>query len=167
MVKSKSGYALLLAIIAINILAILSLKAKVLWDTEIMRDLEEELVFRARQYVNAIEMYRKKNANMYPKNLEVLFEKKFLRKLYKDPISETGKWNLVMQTLTPGKKVLLVVPETLLPQFINNARLVGVSSTSNEDSFRIYRGKTKYIEWAFYLGENVNKEMPELKFINQ
>ena len=157
----------MIAIFAINVLAILSLKARAIWETEIQRDFEEELIFRGRQYVRAIEWYRKKNANLSPKNLKVLYEKKFLRKLYMDPMSENGEWNFVMQSLSPGKKILMIVPENMVPQFINSARIVGVSSTSNEDGFKEYRKKKKYSEWAFYVGENVDKEMPELKFINQ
>ena len=84
-----------------------------------------------------------------------------------DPMSENGEWNFVMQSLSPGKKILMIVPENMVPQFINSARIVGVSSTSNEDGFKEYRKKKKYSEWAFYVGENVDKEMPELKFINQ
>lgn len=165
--SNSKGLALLAAIIAINIFVIFMLVARTLWETEINRDLEEELIFRAGQYVNAIEMYRKKNNNLSPKNFKVLIEKKFLRKLYKDPVSETGEWDLVMQSTSRPDKSLLIIPKDFVPKYINIARIIGVISTSNEESFREYRKKKRYNEWAFYVGENKNKEMPELKFINK
>src|SRR5262249_17460090 len=47
----------------------------------------EELVFRGLQYVHAIGMYQRKFANAYPPNVDLLVEQRFLRKKYKDPIT--------------------------------------------------------------------------------
>ena len=163
----NNGYALLMAIIALNVLTILLLAARTMWETEIRRDLEEELIFRARQYVQAIEMYKKKNNNLDPKDFKILVEKKFLRKLYQDPLSETGKWDVVMQPKFGGNKTLMVMPEQLVPQYLYQARIVGVISTCPEESFKVYRKKTKYNEWAFYVGEDEQKDMPQLKFVSQ
>lgn len=165
----KAGYALLTAILAINLFAILALKARTTWETILQRDLEEELIFRARQYVIAIELYMKKNPNVAPKNLDILFEKHFLRKRYLDPMTEDGKWNLVMQggATTGKKKALLIVPEDQVEEYITKARIIGVCSMSCMEGFKIYRKKKKYCEWAIYIGEDPTKEMPELKFVNQ
>lgn len=164
----KKGYALLTAIAAINIFAILTLTAHSMWETEIQLDLEDELLFRARQYKIAIELYLKKNINVYPRNLEDLYEKKFLRKLFKDPMSESGEgeWNLVMRGGTGAAKGLLIVPLELLDQYLNKARIIGVCSTSNEEGIRVYRGKKRYSEWAVYVGEKIEKDMPELNFVD-
>jgi type II secretory pathway pseudopilin PulG len=171
----ERGYSLLIAIIAVHLVAILLLMGRSMWETTIQRDLEEELIFRGRQYVTAIDLYRKKNNNLYPTNLEILFEKKFIRKLFKDPMSESGKWNLVLQPGTAGRRTLLIVPEELAAAYFSPtrkvgrqpARLIGVSSSSCEEGFRVYRNKKKYCEWAFYIGEKPDKEMPPLKFISQ
>ncbi|MCP5049947.1 MAG: hypothetical protein GY940_22460 [bacterium] len=162
---SNSGYALLAAIIAVNIFAIFIFKAKAMWETEIQRDLEQELIFRGRQYVTAIEAFKKKNANANLKTLEELHEKKFLRKLYTDPMTESGEWNLVMRDGRAGKKGLLVVPPEMIEQYITRATIIGVCSSSPGDGFYQYRKKKKYFEWAFYLGEKPDKEMPELKYV--
>lgn len=163
--QGKCGYVLLSAILAINIMAIMALAARSMWETEIQLDLEDELLFRAGQYRTAIEMYTKKNLNLYPQTLDVLFEKKFIRKLFKDPMSEDGKWNIVMKGGTGQDKGLLIVPEDMLPQYVTQARMIGVCSTSPEEGIREYRGKKRYSEWAVYVGEQVDKEMPELKFV--
>lgn len=159
------GYALLLAILAITILTILLLAARSLWETEIRRDLEEELIFRAGQYVDAIVKHIKKNNNQYPENLEILYEKNYIRKQYKDPMSDSGTWNVVMQPSTAGSKKLFVVAPAYVPKMRTQARIIGVSSTSRADSFQVYRGKKQYHEWAFYLGEKVEEDMPPLEFI--
>jgi hypothetical protein len=164
---SKTGYALLTAILAINIFTILLLKARFMWERELMRDLEEELLFRARQYVMAIEFYRKKNPNMFPQSLDILFEKKFLRKRYLDPMTESGEWNVLMRpgTTGAGATKLLVVPESMLDEYISQAMIVGVASASCEEGYRVYRKQKKYCKWAVYLGDEADKEMPELKFV--
>lgn len=163
----RKGYALLLAIAAVNVFAIMALMARSMWETEIQRDLEEELLFRARQYKTAIELYVKKNNNLYPLNFNDLYEKNFLRKLYKDPMNEEAKWNIVMIGALDGRGDLLIVPEDMLAQYINTSRIVGVCSTVEKEGFKVYRGKKKYSEWAVYVGEQPDKEMPKLKFVGK
>jgi type II secretory pathway pseudopilin PulG len=164
----NKGYALLTAILAVAIFAVMMMKARTLWETELLRDLEQELIFRGNQYVTAIELFRKKNINQFPQSLEELYEKNFLRRPFKDPMTKEGKWNVVMQSGTAGKKLaLLVVPEDMVAAYISRAGIIGVCSTSCEEGFRVYRKKKKYCEWAFYLGQQVDKEMPELKYVAQ
>lgn len=165
--STKAGYALLTAIVAVNIFAILVVKARVMWERELQRDLEQELIFRARQYVTAINLYMKKNANVMPKNLDELLEKKFLRRRFPDPMTLEGNWNLVMRQGQGrgGKNVLLIVPEEMLDQYRGKAMLIGVCSTSPDEGYIEYRKKKKYNEWAIYVGEQPDKEMPELKYV--
>ncbi len=167
LLSNNSGYALLAAIFAINIFAILAFKAANMWETALQRDLEQELLFRARQYVVAIDQYKKKNANVKPKSLDELFEKKFLRKRYKDPMTGEETWNIVMREGRAGKKGLLIVPEEMLAEYSGKAVMVGVCSTSHEEGFLEYRKKKKYFEWAVYLGEKIEKDMPELKYVGE
>lgn len=164
--SKEKGYSLLVAIFAVTIFSILILTARAHWETEIRRDLEAELIFRGRQYVIAIEKYVKKNNNLFPPNLDVLFEKKFIRKLYPDPMSESGIWNIVMQSSRAGSKKLLIVPEEFVSKMLAQARIIGVSSTSTAESYQEYRKKRQYHEWAFYLGEKPEDEMPKLEFVN-
>jgi hypothetical protein len=163
----NKGYAILTAVLAVSIFSIMILKARNMWETEIQRDLEQELIFRARQYVTAIEIFRKKNPNMSPKSLDELYEKKCIRKRFLDPMTVDGKWNLVMRSGVPGKdkNALMIVPEDMLPEYVRKAILIGVCSSSCEEGFMVYRKKKKYCEWAIYLGEKLDKEMPELNFV--
>jgi hypothetical protein len=51
------------------------------------RERESELVFRGEQYARAIMLFQRKYAGTFPPNIDVLVNEHFLRKKYKDPIS--------------------------------------------------------------------------------
>lgn len=168
--SSSRGYMLLVAIIAVHIFAILLLVARSLWETEVQRDLEEELIFRGRQYVTAIELYQKKNSGLPPKNLEILYEKNFLRRQFKDPMTESGDWCVLVSPGRAGDKTLIIVPPELSQNEnvinainIPTGKIVGVISSSCEEGFREYRKKKKYCDWAFFVGDGQEEEMPPLK----
>ena len=158
------GYVMLLLMIALAVMAVFMLMAVPLWQTEMQREAEEELIFRARQYVNAIGFYVTSHNGLYPQNFEILHLEKFLRQLYPDPVSPNGRWDMVFMDTSAGEAKYLVVPADLASAYFSRAVLVGVCSTSPETAFREYRGKKKYNEWAFYLGEKEDEKMPELQY---
>jgi len=65
-----------------------------MWSWVKQRENEEELIFRGREYVEAIARYHAR-FNSYPPDLETLHKQKFLRKLYKDPMTTSGKWKVL------------------------------------------------------------------------
>ena len=158
------GYVMIVLMVAVAVLAVLLLMAVPLWQTEAQREAEAELIFRGRQYVNAIGLYVKNHSNLFPQNLEILHLEKFLRQLYPDPVSADGRWDLVMRETSGGEAKYLIVPAHMVRAYFGRAVLVGVCSTSPETGFREYRGKKKYNEWAFYLGENENEKMPDMQY---
>ena len=160
----NGGYVMIVLMIAVTVLAVLLLMAVPLWQTEAQREAEAELIFRGRQYANAIGLYVKSHNNLFPQTFEILHLEKFLRQLYPDPVSADGRWDMVFKDATPGTAKYLIVPPHLAKAYFSRAVLVGVCSTSPETGFREYRGKKKYNEWAFYLGENENEKMPELQY---
>jgi type II secretory pathway pseudopilin PulG len=158
------GYVMIMLIFALAVMAVLMLMAVPLWQTEMQREAEEELFFRGRQYVNAIAFYVKSHNGLYPQNVEVLHLEKFLRQLYPDPLAADGRWDMVLMDTSAGEAKYLVVPADLAGAYVGRAVLVGVCSTSPETGFREYRGKKKYNEWAFYLGDKEDEKMPELQY---
>jgi type II secretory pathway pseudopilin PulG len=74
-------------LIAMSIMAVMMTVAMPVWKHQIQREREEELVFRGMQYVHAIALFQRKYANAFPPNVDVLVEQRFLRKKYKDPIT--------------------------------------------------------------------------------
>jgi type II secretory pathway pseudopilin PulG len=87
----------------ITIALVLMAAAVPSWRYVMKDDREEELIFRGIQIAEAIQRYQKKNGNALPTSLEVLVKGKYLPRLYKDPMTKSGKWRLVHQpTTTPA-----------------------------------------------------------------
>ena len=74
-------------LVALAIMSIMMSVAMPVWRQAAQREKEEELVFRGQQYVHAIALFSRKSSNAFPPNVNVLVEQRFLRKKYKDPIT--------------------------------------------------------------------------------
>lgn len=74
-------------LIAMSIAAVMMTVAMPVWKHQIRREREEELIFRGQQYMHAIGLFQRKFPNAYPPNVDVLVEQRFLRKKFKDPIT--------------------------------------------------------------------------------
>jgi type II secretory pathway pseudopilin PulG len=167
---SEAGYSLVALIAGITIMFILMAAATPTWKYIMKNDREEELLFRGGEIADAIVRFQKKNGNAYPTSLDQLVKGRFLRRLYKDPMSLDGKWRLVHQGQAPipgtnpggagqsggaGKST----PPTTRPAStlgIGGTTLgpiLGVSSTSTEKSLRVFNGRTQYNEWIFAAGQ--------------
>ena len=104
----QSGHLLITLMVALMVLAILLGVAFQQWSIINRRDLEQELIFRGGQYVDAIIKYRTEHAGALPTDLEQLYQPgprglRYIRKLFKDPFDydEEG-WGLLY--LGPGGK---------------------------------------------------------------
>jgi type II secretory pathway pseudopilin PulG len=103
--KAESGAILIVFMVTLAVAAIALGAAAQAWSTTWRRDNEEELIFRANQYVDGIIAYRKEHGGQFPLTLEDLFKPgprrlRYIRRLYKDPIVPDGKWGLLY--LMPG-----------------------------------------------------------------
>jgi type II secretory pathway pseudopilin PulG len=75
-------------LISLSIMAIMLSVVMPVWKQLAQREKEAELVFRGQQYVHAIGLFqRKAGPGVYPPNVDVLVQQRFLRKKYKDPIT--------------------------------------------------------------------------------
>ncbi len=162
--------------IVIAVMGIGLLVAIPVLETELRREKEEELIFRGRQYVEAIRLYQQKKPGSYPSSLEELVKERCLRKLYRDPMAEDGKWHLLLlpESGQPAKQQekpagaaavdrLLVVSEESLKKF-RAPRIVGVVSSSQQKSIKIYMDEEYYHRWLFYYGQTPGKK-PELIYL--
>jgi len=168
----ERGYTILMLLVAASVLAVGILVAVPVLQTQIQRENEEELIFRGLQYVEAIRLYQTKNPGQFPRTLDELYKKRYLRRLFRDPMTKDGKWDvLVQQTrLAPGPSAaarsgmtrgvapqaggnmqLLAVPEAGISS-MPNAGIVGVVSTSEKTSIRTYNEETTYDKWLFFYG---------------
>ncbi len=164
------GYILIFLLIVIFIMTLGLLVAVPVLETQLKRENEEELIFRGQQYVEAIRLYQLKRPGSFPQSLEELTKEKCLRRLYPDPASKSGQWNLLLippVTASPGTgaqaggtdKLLVATPAGL--KKISRPQIVGVVSSSPEKSVRIYDGEEYYQKWLFYYGQTPGKK-PQL-----
>ena len=92
--RLQAGYTLAGVLVLIAILSIFMAMAVPMWDRIKQRENEEELIFRGTEYVEAIGRYHRK-FNSFPPDIKTLYEMKFLRHLYKDPMTESGEWKVL------------------------------------------------------------------------
>jgi len=162
--QADAGYAMAALIIGIAVMAVLMTAAMPVWRQLAQREKEEELVFRGEQYAHAIGMFQRRTANAYPPNLDVLVQQKFLRKRYKDPITNddfvplantqgaAGRGGQTGQAgqggaAQPGRGGAAAAQPGAVAAPAGG--IIGVTSKSTAESIRLYKGRSHYNEWAF------------------
>jgi len=167
----SSGYTLIILLFAVTVLIIGLLVAVPVWQTQIQREKEEELIFRGRQYVEAIRLFQLKKPGAFPKTMDELIEEKCIRRLYTDPMTKNGEWNIILTYQQASAKQqgslqqVLIVPSSMLAG-IDNSRIIGVVSASTLKSKKIYFKQESYDRWLFFFGQDPNK-MPEIIYYGQ
>lgn len=94
--NSAAGYNLVMLMVLLTILNIVLAASLPAWSSVIRREKEEELIFRGLQYAEAIRVFRNRFSRE-PIRLEELIEvePRTIRQLWKDPMTENGKWVLI------------------------------------------------------------------------
>lgn len=95
-------YIGVLVIVAVMMMALGA--ASQIWHSVMQREKEQELLFIGHQFRAAIGQYYAKSGGRYPPSLDALLELsdlgvkkvRFLRKLYKDPMTGESDWGLVV-----------------------------------------------------------------------
>lgn len=174
----ESGFSLVMVVAAITIMLILMGAAVPSWKYVMKNAREEELLFRGGQIAEAVERYQKKHGGVPPTSMDDLVKGKFLRKAWPDPMTRDGKWRLVRQGEIMNQRFRR---RGGLPGGLGGERglgdrvggvggrfgenvaggrgdrglggFVGVATTLDEESFRIFNGQTKYSEWLFVAGQ--------------
>jgi len=100
--QAERGYAMAALLVALSIMAIMMTVVMPVWKQTAQREKEEELIFRGKQYVHAIGLFQRKYANTPPPNLDVLVEQRFLRKKFKDPITNDDFVPIAVGQTAPG-----------------------------------------------------------------
>lgn len=170
--RSARGYALIMLMIVVFALTVGVLIALPIWQTQVRRENEQELIFRGKQYVEAVRLYQMKYPGTFPQSFEDLVEEKCIRRLYKDPMTKEGRWNVILQTSQVGEteegaapQKVMIVPENVLSA-IDLPVILGVVSSSTRKSFRIYNKQTSYDKWLFYYGQDPEK-LPQIVVYGQ
>jgi type II secretory pathway pseudopilin PulG len=174
----RPGYALIVLMMAVFVLSLGALIAVPVWQTELQREKEEELIFRGKQYAEAVRIFVQKNPGRFPASLKDLLDKKCIRRLYKDPFGPDGQWNVILAStgastgasmsgasggtsaaaggLGQAAQEVLVAPERVLPA-IKDPRILGVVSSSTSKSIKIYNDQESHDKWLFFFGQDPKK----------
>jgi type II secretory pathway pseudopilin PulG len=171
---NDAGYAMAALLVSIGVMLLMLTAAMPVWKQAATREKEAELVFRGEQYARAIGLFGRKYGGAFPPNLDVLIEQKFLRKKYKDPITNDEFQLLYQTTQRPGgprnppgsagnsggterqssgggTTVGAGGGVGAAPTGVTGAQgaVVGVTSKSKERSIKLYKGRGRYNEWQF------------------
>ena len=114
------------------------------WQTGVTREREQQLLYAGNQYRRAIERYYLSGLAQYPRALEDLLEdprkpnvQRYLRKLYRDPLTGKGEWGIVKAP---------------------DGGVMGVYSQSEDKPIKVagfplvnrdFEGAAKYSDWKF------------------
>ena len=162
--QSENGYAMAVLLVAISVMAVMLTVAMPVWKHMAQREKEAELVFRGQQYARAIGLFEQKYANTPPPTLDVLVQERFLRKKFKDPITDKDFVPIpaaAAAVSTPGStqgrggSLPATAPgatgfqsTSIGPGGVAGG-IMGVTSASKQQSIRIYNGASHYNEWRF------------------
>ncbi|MEW5902135.1 MAG: hypothetical protein AB1715_11790 [Acidobacteriota bacterium] len=188
----SSGYMLIMLIFVLTLMSLALMVAAPVWETQVQREKEEELIFRGKQFVEAVRLYQLKKPGRFPDSLEVLLEEKCLRRPFRDPMTAEGEWNIILrqdgvggalgiqQRVRPDGRMsqpasrgqqsfqvqkVLVAPLKALSS-IRNAQILGVVSSSTKRSIRIYNDQESYEKWLFFYGQDPQK-LPEIIYYGE
>jgi len=145
--RSNAGFTYLGILFAVTIMGIALAAAGSLWHVAQQREKERELLYIGNQYRQAIALYYERSpggGKQFPKTLEHLLQdnrhvttQRYLRKIYRDPITNSKTWGIVEG---PGNTIMGVYSlseDTPLKQ-------------GNFDPIdQIFTGKTHYSDWKF------------------
>ncbi len=151
-----NGYTYLGVLFLMALMALSLTGASTLWEIEQRREKERELVFIGRQYVAAIGSYYNAASGgdkLYPPNLEELLRdsrypnvKRHLRKPWRDPMTGTANWGLVMD---PQGRVMGV--HSLAMGIPIKQKGFGNLEAALAD-------KSSYRDWVFIYNESMGKK---------
>jgi len=88
----QRGYAMAALLMSVAVMAIVMSALLPTWRQQVQREKEAELAFRGEQYARAIYLFQRSNGGQYPPSLDVLVSGRYIRKKYKDPMTEDGEF---------------------------------------------------------------------------
>ena len=172
----QSGYAMAVLLISMTVMAIMMTVAMPTWKQMAQREKETELVFRGEQYARAMSLFQTKaGPGVLPPSIDLLVEQRFLRKKFKDPVTNedfvpilqvpgAGGAGAPGATAAAGQSggaaqgrggagaapgTAPGTPPGTTPGAAASGGIMGVTSKSKAVSIRIYKGRSHYNEWQF------------------
>lgn len=161
----EDGAAYLMLLLAVMVVGIGLSAVSEVWHTTLMREKEQELLFVGDQFRQAITQYNAQtpagNAQRFPAALDDLLKdprvpgtKRYLRKIFTDPITGEKKWGLVRGT---------------------SGGITGVFSLSNGQTIKKtnfslanknFEGLNSYADWVFMSTATQPSPLPPKKALH-
>lgn len=123
------------------------------------REKERELLFVGEQFRRAIALYYWRTpggAHQYPKSLEALLEDKrwpvtqrYLRKLYRDPVTNSAEWGIVE------------APEGGIMGVFSKSQAMPIKSANFPARYGKFEEARNYTDWKFVFTPEVPKGQPQ------
>lgn len=166
-------------LVALSVAAVLMTAVMPVWKQMARREKEAELIFRGEQYARAIGLFQKRaGPGVLPPSVEALVEGRYLRKKFKDPITN-DEFDMLSPVQaaggaggpsvpgspgagTPGSAGTTAGRGAGQPSGAGSVvgaapttgrgavgGIIGVASKSKGESLRNYKGRTHYNEWQF------------------
>ena len=154
--RGNGGFTYLALMLVIAVMGVLLGAATEVWHTAMQREKERELLFVGNQFRIAIGMYYL-NHGKFPHNLEDMlkdpqyaYTQRYLRKIYRDPMTGTKEWVLIR-----GADGGILGVHSLSE--IHPVKIAGFGVSGNS-----FDGAVKYSEWvfAYRARQNVTVQKP-------
>lgn len=160
--KGARGVAYLALLIVIALMGVGLAAVGSLWSHIQTREKEQDLLFIGNQFREAIRQYYEKSPGglkQYPKSLEDLLEdrrapevRRFLRKVFRDPITNDMKWGFIESPDGGVMGVFSLSDKEPLKQS-------GFDRINSE-----FEGKEKYSDWRFYYASTISPPLQKSNF---
>lgn len=141
------GFTYLGVLFAVAILGAVLASTAVVWQVQVQRDKEKELLFIGHAYRQAIAQYYEKTpgtTKQFPQKLEDLLEDKrqtqltrYLRRIYLDPMTASKDWGLITG---PGATIVGVYSRSTREP---------IKTANFEEADRDFAGAVSYVDWKF------------------
>jgi len=171
--RQEAGFSLVALLASVTVMLILMTAGASTWDYVMRNEREEETIFRGIEITDAIRRYQKKAGNAFPPTLDILVEKKFLRKhALQDPLAKDKKWKIIRQgdliaPITPGQTGPRKdgpdrgggeAPQPSPSPFFGFkgekvGPIVGVATGAKGKSLRVFNGQQTYAAWVFTINQ--------------
>ncbi|MCZ6507052.1 MAG: type II secretion system protein [Acidobacteria bacterium] len=165
--RPQEGYNLVFLIVLFSLLSVMLAAVLPSLSKQIQREKEAELIFRGLQYAEGIRIFQQRFGR-YPNTLEELIElePRCLRQLWKDPMTDDGRWAYVLASGGGGQSGDEDGQGRVLAQGSAPAAsfrlgrgdrdkerpagpILGVVSRAEGTASRTFMGKGRYQEWRF------------------
>jgi hypothetical protein len=113
--RNERGYTLAVVVVFTSVLLVGLSEAMINWQKAMQREREEELIFRGKQFIRAIDLWQRKFPGTWPTTIDALLNTsgtRFLRKKWKDPITNSEEWRLIKMNPDGSIAGLTIIPNS-------------------------------------------------------